>query len=50
MFVTKNHNLSRNKEDEQKARRRSHSATLRTFCEIRRSCRPEHGFAVEDSF
>jgi len=50
MFVTKNYNLSRNKDDKQKARRRVRHATLRTFCEIGRSCRPECNFAVEDGY
>jgi len=46
MFVTKKYNLRRDEEDEKKARRCSHSATLSTFCKIWRSRRPEYVFAV----
>ena len=48
--MVKKLDLSRDKENEEKARRCSRCATSRTFSEIRRSHRPKMIFAAEMTF
>jgi len=45
--MAKKSDLSRDEENEEKARKRARSSTLRTFSEIRRSRRPKMIFAAE---